>query len=173
MILENYDIITANPINIKPISLEEHYSFHHNAKNLQQIKNIIDEYYPQYSDSYGKCIKNGTVIYYSNSFIAKKETYDSLCDFVFGVLKIFEEKYHIDDENERTKYAEEKLDLYNRNLHIQVEYNKGHPTLSYLEYQKRICGYLFERLVTLYMYHNRLKIYRCGDYLKMENKMSI
>jgi hypothetical protein len=46
---------------------------------------------------YDKYIKNGNYLYYSNSFICKKEIYDDLCNFCFSILNKFVEENNFKD----------------------------------------------------------------------------
>lgn len=163
-ILKDYDIITATPLRL-PYSIETQYMYKHNLNDILEIKNIIDRLYPEYSSSYDKYIKYGDIIFYSNSFITKREIYNDLCNFCFSILFEFEKKYNLQNEEDRYSHAKEAL------LNYPDEKEVSHSGEDNILYQSRFCGYLFERLVTLYIFHNRLRIYTCGDYIKMENNM--
>ena len=163
-ILKDYDIITATPLRF-PYPLEIQYMYKHNLNDILEIKNIIDRLYPEYSLSYDKYIKNGNIIFYSNSFITRREIYDDLCKFCFSILFEFEKKYNLQNEEDRYNHAKEAL------MNYIEEKEVSHSGEDNIIYQSRFCGYLFERLVTLYIFHNRLRIYTCGDYIKMEDNM--
>lgn len=167
-ILNDYDIITANPVKLE-IPIQFHYEICHDIDDILGIRDILVGYYKDYVYSYDKYIAKGNILYYSNSFITKKETYDNLCEFCFSVLDKFEEKFKYYDDNILTEHAKNVL------LKWATEKNKkyNHSDIGQVEYQKRVCAYLFERLVTLYIFHNKLNVYSCGEYIKMENKMPI
>jgi len=172
-ILENYDIITASPIRMN-VNIEAQYENVHNLNDLLIVENIINVLYPDYSESYVKYIRNNPVIYYSNSFICKKETYSIICNFIFSILKMHELITKIHNDTIRHKYAE---DIFNNNKYLHSNESNGHTEISKIEYQERISAYLFERLFTLFIFHNMekygLKVYECGNYIKMEENMKL
>lgn len=172
-ILEEYDIIFAKPLSLS-IGVQFHYEICHNIDDIINIRNILVEYFPKYISSYDLYINRGKILYYSNSFIAKKEIYDGLCEFVFSVLKIFCDKYNYYDDKILTDHAKESLTKWsNEKERIRLQNINSHTDIDKIEYQKRICGYLFERLVTLYVFHNKLNVYECGEYIRMENNIKI
>jgi len=165
-ILKDYDIILANPI-IFPYSLRTQYMYKHNVNDIDTIKNIIKDKFPSYLDSYEKYIENGNVLFYSNSFITKREIYNDLCNFCFSILFEFEKIFNLSNKEDRLRHAAEALKLYPEQKEV------SHSGEDIVLYQSRFCGYLFERLLTLYIYHNKLNIYLCGNYIKLEDNMKI
>ena len=161
--LDNYDIIVANPFDFYPIfTVETQYGSAHDIKDIQYCKNIISVLYPDYISSYEKYIEHGRFLIYSNSFIAKEDVYNKLCEFCFNILFKFEKDNKFYNKDILTKHAKEIIGN-----------NKTNEIL--INYQSRIGGALFERLVTLYIYHNIpiLKPYFCGNYIKKENLMKM
>lgn len=169
-ILNKYDIITANPINFGPrMPIQFQYEVFHNVNDIKGIRQVLAESFPEYVKSYDKYIAESSILYYSNCFIASKKIYDDLCNFAFSVLKIFENKYKYYDYNIRLEHAKETVKLYSEFKTKSYQ----HTDVGQIQYQMRICGALFERLVTLYIFHNQLKVYNCGEYITMENNMKI
>lgn len=165
-LLKDYDIILANPI-VFPYSIQNQYSLKHNLNDLLDVKDIINKKFPNYNFSYIQYIERGNVLFYSNSFITRREIYNDLCDFCFTILFEFEKKYNLSNEKDRYAHAEEALKKHKENKEVSHSGENG------VLYQSRFCGYLFERLLTLYIFHNKLKVYTCGDYIKMEDNMKI
>jgi hypothetical protein len=164
--LKDYDIILANPI-IFPYSLRTQYMYKHNVNDIDTIKNIIKDKFPSYLDSYEKYIENGNVLFYSNSFITKRKIYNDLCNFCFSILFEFEKIFNLSNKEDRLRHAAEALKLYPEQKEV------SHSGEDMVLYQSRFWGYLFERLLTLYIYHNKLNIYLCGNYIKLEDNMKI
>lgn len=165
-VLTNKDIILANPI-VFPYSLQTQYMYKHNINDLLVIKNIIKEKFPDYLKSYEQYIENGNVLFYSNSFITKREIYDDLCNFCFTILFEFEKIFNLSNKEDRLRHAAEALNSYIEQKEV------SHSGEDMVLYQSRFCGYLFERLLTLYVFHNKLNVYLCGDYIKLEDNMKI
>ena len=168
IILNDYDIITASPCKLD-IPVQFHYEIYHNIDDILDIKEILSKYYKEYLPSYDRYIKDGNILYYSNSFICTKKIYDDLCSFCFSVLEIFENKNKYYDDKILTEHCKETLNKWIE----EKRKNYSHNDVDMINYQKRIFGYLFERLVILYIFHNGLKVYDCGEYIKMEENMKI
>ena len=166
-ILKNYDIITANPSELK-MTVETQYEISHDIDDLLAVKDILMAKYPEYVDSYNEYISQGNILYYSNSFVTTKERYNDLCSFCFDVLDTLCAIKNYDDYQVRIEHAKETMKKHPEH---KLNYSPSHPDLSGVEYQTRICGYLFERLFTLYVLHNKLNVYKCGEYIKLEDNM--
>ena len=166
-ILKISDIILAQPFSFGNMTIEQQYELKHNIDDLLEVKDIISKMFPEYIESYDKYIKHGNILFYSNSFITTSETYDKICSFIFPVLFEFEKRHNLSDEHDRLEHAKEALKKWPE--HKETSHD-GEPDV---EYQSRFCGYLFERLFTLYLLHNNLKIYNCGNYIMMEKNMKI
>ena len=167
-ILSNgYDIILPNPVTVNEYSLEFLYDVNHNINDILEIKKIISEKFPEYTNSYDKYIKNGHTLFYSNSFVTSRKIYDDLCNFCFSILFDFEKRFNLSNREDRLRHAKEALNRYFQFKEV------SHPGEDHVLYQSRVCGYLFERLLTLYIFHNKLNVYICGDYIKMEENMKI
>lgn len=142
-ILSGNDIIVARSVGIG-VSVYEQYKRFHIESDLDLCKKIIDEKYPEYSLPYDYIIKTGRVLYYSNGFITTRENYNNICKFVFGILFEYEKRMGFKSKDEWVKHGATKLVVQN-----------SHPgELTAAEYQSRVCGYLFERLFTLYVIKN-------------------
>ena len=110
--------------NKKYISISDEYKTNHIASDWNVTMKIIQEKYPEYSNSISKYLDNNNEIYLMNIFIAKSEWVNKYCEWLFSILFEVEKNISISDDN----------------------------------YQKRVFGFLSERLLTLYVKHNNFKV---------------
>lgn len=88
--ISQYDIIA-------PIAEEQHITVYeqyrqapeHNIEDLDCILRIIDTHYPDYSHA-AKTYMQYTRIYFCNMYIMKKEYFYDYCQWLFGILEIFD-----------------------------------------------------------------------------------
>ncbi len=128
LLLEEYDVITANPIycslKSKPISIAEDYKEYHLTEDWDTCMQIIKEYFPEYEKSIDTYFYKGNKLYYGNIFVAKKEWFNDFCSWLFTILFEVEKRISISED----------------------------------PYQRRVIGFLSERLFTLYLLHNQFKL---------------
>ena len=130
--------------------IEANYAGCHNIEDLKKCVEIIEKYWPGYSDSAKYVMENGFIVP-CNNFITTKEMFNSWCDFVFGVL----------DEYNKQMGFKTDLDVYNHvvnNMDKYVEGKGGLPNSS-TAYQSRIHAFLSERLSTIFFHYNALSPY--------------
>ena len=144
-ILNHFDIIVASPYHFNVL---EQYGRAHCREDLLACRGLVDD-----ANAFDRIIVHGNILYYSNSFICKRETYDAICGFCFSVLDEFVNRNGFRDKNVLYEHAKKIRGIAN-----------PHPEITMAEYQMRICGALFERLFTYYILKNGLKIYDCGKY---------
>ena len=154
-LLKYHDIICGSPFNFGIITLEQQLNGL-DSNYLKTIKQILSEKYPEYVSSYEKYIEQGSILYYSPGFITTEKTYDSICEFCFGVIFEFMERYGFNDEARLSEHTQKWC------LENNQEYGEG---------KLRVPGHLFERLFTLYLFHNDLKIFNSGKYILKEKNM--
>ena len=94
-LVQQYDVITTTRKDIRKMpghfsSVMDHYKkaplLH--GKDLQIMLDIIDEKYPEYSESAHKHC-SGHVTSFCNMYILKKEIFFDYCEWMFGVLEEF------------------------------------------------------------------------------------
>lgn len=124
-ILEKYDIILPKKEIYKETAREQYCLESGFMSDLDSIRDIITEKYPEYIETYDK-IMGQNLMHQFNMLICSKRIYNEYCEWLFDIL--FE--------------LEQKIDL-----------NDG-----YNDYQKRIYGFLSERLLNVWVYYNKLKI---------------
>lgn len=161
-IFSQYRVIAARPL---PLSVKTQYCKCHNAGDLEWIKEIIHRLYPEYDESWDKYIENGRLLFYSNGFIMKEEDYAKYCEWLFSIL--FEYKRLKGFETVEDVKAFIKYQIDNG---LRPNADSNGKCDNALNYQSQICGFLSERLYTLYLLHN----YKWEDiailpYYKLEN----
>ena len=124
-ILSRYKLIIAKP-SVLQLTLEITYGHHHISEDLNTVRDIIHELYPEYDKSYHNTITLGNRFSGYNMFIMKIDDFESLCKWLFDIL--FE--------------AEKRIN-----------------TSTYNIKQKRVFGYLSERLLNVWCSYQNKKIY--------------
>lgn len=107
----------------KLTSAYNQYCLCHYKKDLDKTLEIIKEYYPDYYES--SYVLNNKKIFTRNILITRKDIFDNLCSFEFGVL------FKLKDAVDISEYS---------------------------SYQKRIFGFISERLFNIFVQKNNLKI---------------
>ena len=150
-IFKNYDIILPNYIELNS-SIIEQYSICHNKNDIALVTNIINEYFPQYLNTWNKLDK----IYAYNCYLTKKEIFQDYCKFLFFILNKLFKELNINTLEDAKKHI---LNSYNDGLYDNSRFNPIYPSQQdFLNYQLNIGGFLQERLLTLYVVHNKLNI---------------
>ena len=89
-ILEDFDIILPTRRKLRQ-TLKKHYNKHHNPSDLVLLRKIIAAYFPEYLNSYDSILDNDQ-LFANNMFITRRNTFDSLMEWIFFILFKFEEK---------------------------------------------------------------------------------
>ena len=126
-LLKKYDIILPKPFYF-PNTVKEQYAYCHNGKDMDTVREIIQEKCPEYIPAFDT-VMNSHTLYVFNMLITSQKLLDDYCTWLFDIL--FE--------------AERRIDIS-----------------GYDEYQKRIFGFLSERLLNVYCAHHQLNAY-CYD----------
>ena len=156
-IFKDFDVIVAKGLRIG-LSPYEQYCHCHCAYDMVLAEAIVKEKYPQYADAWDAHMLQGRIIYYSSSYVMRKEDFNAWCEFFFGFGEEFLRRRGWDS------VAKAQQD-------IQAEIDAGYrrPTRG-LDYQSEILGFLAERLLTMWIRgtfaEDRIKEW---DYYKLEN----
>lgn len=89
--LEKYDIILHNKTFFKEGNAEQFRKTQKHPEDIDIIKQIITEKYPEYKDSFNKIMRSKTC-HLLNVFICKKEIIDEYCKWLFDILFEFESR---------------------------------------------------------------------------------
>ena len=171
-IFSEYDIICCKPYNfpenakkfIPANTIEAGFGYSHCIDDLKTLERIVKEVHPDYAADWDKYIKKGENLYYSNGFILPAEEYDKYCEFLFDLLERFMKRIGVE--------TYEDLILHiGRNLGAGRYIRYDDPfklKWNEVKWQAEICGFLSERILTLYIQHNFQKRYEI-EYTKMED----
>jgi Domain of unknown function (DUF4422) len=123
-LLTKYELILPKKRNYFIDTIWTHYKNAHHIKDLEETKKILEELYPEYTQSFDK-VMNRTKLHLYNMFIMNKEDFNNYCEWLFSIL--FE--------------LEKRTDLSN-----------------YDDYQKRIFGFISERLFNVWIEQQQFKV---------------
>ena len=115
-LVSNNDIILPKKRNYYIETLYSHYKHTMHIETLDETRNIIEEYYPEYLQIFDKHI-NGTKAHIFNMFIIKKEYLEQYCEWLFDILKklelrIDEKKYDSFHARFYGRVSERLLDVW-------------------------------------------------------------
>ena len=123
------DIVIPKKITFGRFSVMQQYYRSHYIQDMNLIRNCIKKIHPEYIVSFDNVMSQTTLHPY-NMIIAKKEIYNSYCEWLFSIL---------------------------------FEYKDIADIADYNPYQKRVFGFLSERLFTVWVFHN-FKNYKFKEY---------
>ena len=118
-VLNSYDLILPKRLYLR----ESNYNHYIKAdggcgyaNDLNELRNIISEKYPDYLKEYDKYF-NSKCTYYYNMLICKKELFDSYSSFMFDILFELEKRVNIDNYDDYHKrifgfISERLLNIY-------------------------------------------------------------
>lgn len=162
-ILNKKEIITFKPTDLGNQTLQFNYFMCHSYVDFVTIEYIVKRFFPDYISDWDKYMNNGNILYPANCFICEKEKFDKACEFVFGVLNVFLESFFISNKDR----LEHHVQTFSQPT---CPPDKEKIGWDWVKYQQGICGFLAERLFTLYILHNFPKesIYE-ADKIEMED----
>ncbi|MGN0240807.1 MAG: DUF4422 domain-containing protein [Candidatus Weimeria sp.] len=98
-ILKDYDVILPRSYHIESASVYDFYKEYHHIEDLDTVREIISELYPDYLDSFDLCMRTG-LINPLNMLVAGKTTFDRYCEWLFSILSEAEKKIDISGYDE-------------------------------------------------------------------------
>lgn len=123
VLIEKYDIVATLGENMY-VPVREHYACapYHHRKDLELVEKIIKERYPDMTSSMEKYL-SGTVCYFGNIYIMKRQVFFNYCSWLFPILEEFDRRADL------TTYSTQELRvngyLAERLFGIWLTYNKG------------------------------------------------
>lgn len=130
-LIQQYDIITTEPLSLKDInekSVYEHYknSPFHLIKDLDLTVDIIAEKYPEFMPAVRKYL-NSDYGYFCNMYIMKNEIFHDYSKWLFDILEEHEKRgdysnYNIDEFRISGFLAERLFGIYYTHLKLQNRY---------------------------------------------------
>lgn len=76
----------------------------HMEYDADLIDSIVKEYFPQHQEGY-EDMKQRCTMHARNMFVMKKEDFIEMCDFIFGVLDIYDEKQGFKNDEDVKNYV--------------------------------------------------------------------
>ncbi len=100
-VIANYDIITVRSEQMYQ-TVKEHFELNHNCgeDNLSLILNILYEMHPEFRCAAEKYFQ-GTVHYFCNMYIMRKDIFDKYCEWLFPMLSEFDKQKKAPVRNDR------------------------------------------------------------------------
>lgn len=92
-LLEKYDVILPTKRNYYIETVRSQYEHAHVKSDLDTVKQVIDELYPDYSNAF-EVIMNRRRLHILNMFVMKKSLFDEYCKWLFTIL--FEVEKRVD-----------------------------------------------------------------------------
>ena len=93
-LLESYDVLLPRQRNYYIETNYSHYIHAHHQEPLDKTREIIRNYYPNYLKEFDKVMHKRSAHMF-NMFVMRKDSFDSYCAFVFGVLRRLEDQIDI------------------------------------------------------------------------------
>ena len=146
------DIILNNQVNLKNITIKQHYYEMHYGPDIDDVLDIIKEIFPNYYETALKTL-NLTEIYCCNVFIMKSDDFIKYGNFVFTILFEFDKKHNLKNDDDVINYVK-KVNKFKKNKNKEFKTYK-----DFIDFQSRLEGYLLERLSNIYYYHHFKNIY--------------
>ncbi|WP_307193846.1 DUF4422 domain-containing protein [Neobacillus niacini] len=120
---KEYEIIVPKEYYLGGDTVWAHYNKFHNIEDLENVKKIIKNKYPEYMSEFEE-VMSKKEIYAYNMFITDKKSFNDYCEWMFNIL-------------------------------FELEANTD--ITSYDSYQKRIYGFISERLFNVWLLKHKLK----------------
>jgi len=136
-LVDSHGCITGELADFKSMSAYENYAYNHNREDMELMKAVIIDLYPQFYPAFMNFLFQNKM-YTCNMFIMKKEDFQIMMKFIFSIL----------DEFTR------RLGPANIENHVVDAFRRGLLRLGTVKHQSRIGGYIGERLVSAYIMKN-------------------
>jgi len=144
-VFKSSDVILPKPLKLKN-TVREHYAYCHNVEDLDIVRNIVKEWFPDYLNAVDVTF-GGKILFTNNMFIMKREDFLEFMSFYMNVI----DRYLAYIENDVDYRIDTNKDKYLKNL-------KNSPQNGEHWYQKRIGGFMAERLLTAFIVKKFKKI---------------
>lgn len=90
-ILQSVDVIVPSKRRYYIETLYSHYEHTHDGRHLKVAGEIIEEIYPDYTETYRRMLRR-TSAHMFNTFIMKKEIFQAYCAWLFPILEKLEQR---------------------------------------------------------------------------------
>ena len=152
-IFKKYDVILNKQFSSE-FSLKNQYYKYHNKKDLNDIIYIIKNKFPKYYSITLKTL-NSKNFYICNIFIMKSEDFIEYGNFVFTILNEFDKKNNLISDEIIKNYVLKKEKTKKKKKRKRKRKQKIN-----IEYQRRLQGFLLERISNIFYNYHFKKIYQ-------------
>lgn len=104
-LIKKYDVILPVKRNYYIETVRSQYEHAHYKKDLDEVKKIISEKYPGYSDAFSR-VMNRRRLHILNMFLMKRSLFDEYCTWLFDILFELEKRTDMTEEDNREKIAQ-------------------------------------------------------------------
>ena len=98
-LLQKYDVLLPIKRNYYIETVRSQYEHAHNKCDLDEVEKIVQELYPEYSESFTK-VMNRTKLHILNMFVMKKDNFEEYCQWLFDILFELEKRIDITSYNQ-------------------------------------------------------------------------
>ena len=145
-IFETCDAVLPAPTKCR-VSVKENYGICHNKEDLDIIEEIVKEWFPAYYGAVNTAFNKNNMLFTNNMFIMKREDFLEFMTLYKNVI----DRYLTYIGGDVEKRINENKDKYLKDI-------EDNPQNNEVWYQKRIGGYVAERLLTAFVIKNFKKI---------------
>lgn len=125
-LLETSDIVLPKKRNYYIETIESHYNHTHYAIDLTTTRDIINELFPEYLQSYDEILSRKSAHMF-NMFIMKDEYYNRYCEWLFEIL------FELENRLDITDYTSFHKRVFGRVSEILLDVWIENNKLSYIE----------------------------------------
>ena len=151
-LLENNDIVVAKKRWYLVETNKSHYSNGHNPKELDLMRQIINERCPEYVSAFDE-MNNRRWAHMFNMFIMKRDKFNEFCEWWYDILFEFEKRHDMAGYQEKEKRAfidERMMDVWL----IKTGYSYKEIPVMYMEKQNRFKKIYFVFARKFFIHHN-------------------
>lgn len=137
-LFKDCDAICAKPLTMG-LTVYEQYAHCHNREDMETLKAVIYEEFPEMREAFDKYILNGRTLYYSNSFVLRTQDFKDYADTLFSLLDAFKKRRGFNTPQEVERRVSDEISQGKRGKARGVRY------------QEQIGGFLSERIWTMWV----------------------
>ena len=126
--LKDYDVIVCDFARLEGRTVYQIYNDFHGHENMDTCREVIQDIYPEYLQTFDDVIVNGEYSSLYNIMIGKTEVYNEYCNWLFTILFELEDRL-------------KKLDRLN---------------FTEDDYQRKVFGFIGERLMLVWLKYNKV-----------------
>lgn len=161
-LFEQCEVIVSEPLAMN-VSVAEQYKICHSPNELETVKSVVLDLYPEYKEDWDSFIENGKLLLYSSGFVMRREHYAQYADFFTTICFETLKRMGLKSPADVREYTVKEIEAGRKRNTNGKGADKG-----VVEYQQQLAGFWQERLSTLFIFHNFKKI-AFMKFVKFEN----